>query len=406
MKKILYTVAFFLASAAAVQAQKPIKEARDGIASLFLLENDILVYTRKEADGQFLYTEKKGQPGTAQKDAVLNAGSVNSVIGTNPAANEVFVYQKTGRREEMIAIYRWEGGGFTKVEERRLPKMRNNSANLGLFLTKDKGSLFVSGELKKSKGYDDIYVSKWEGGRWTKPASMGASVNTRLPEFAPSVANDSLFFSRKQGHQAYVYAVPLGTGGSVAKGESVKAKPSINQGDAFNAYYSRTGEKETWVTSAVGNNEYTAYLSEAKKPAPAPVPVREAARQPERPEAAAPAVVAPVEVVVPQPVEKSISPDLKLFYGYNKVFLEKKDMEVLAKFLAKQKAGAKLTIKGYSDNSGNSKGKWQVSQKRASYVKWYIDRHFSSKNFTVETENIVSKEKGQEDRKTELFVHN
>ncbi|CAN5801528.1 hypothetical protein BH24BAC1_BH24BAC1_28040 [soil metagenome] len=56
------------------------------------------------------------------------------------------------------------------------------------------------------------------------------------------------------------------------QGEPVKATHSINQGDAFNAYYSRNGEKEAWLTHAVGYREHTAYLGEIPKSVPAPAP--------------------------------------------------------------------------------------------------------------------------------------
>ncbi|WP_439879603.1 hypothetical protein ACSX1A_10470 [Pontibacter sp. MBLB2868] len=61
----------------------------------------------------------------------------------------------------------------------------------------------------KTKGYDDIYLSKWDGSNWTKPKNLGKSVNTRQPEFAPFLANYSLFFSRKDGDAAIINAVPL-----------------------------------------------------------------------------------------------------------------------------------------------------------------------------------------------------
>ncbi|MCC9166336.1 hypothetical protein [Pontibacter harenae] len=358
-----------------------------------------MIYTQKEEQGQYLYTERRGASGTATKDAALNAGVINAVIGRNESGSELYVYQKVSRKDERIAVFTQKNGAFEKVEERRLPKMRNNSYNLGLFLSEDKSRLFISAELGRTRGRDDIYQSRWENGKWSKPKNMGKAVNTREAEFAPFATADSLFFSRQRDTEAYVYGVPLDAS-KAAAGEPVMLTSNVNQDKAFNAYYRRDGEKETWLSvsqpTATAQATYTAYASVAESvpavvaaPAPNPTP-------------------APVAVQAPAPVEptpvKAAAADLVLSYGFNRVFTEETDLRQLNKLLASQPKGAKISVKGYSDAFGTAEAKQRVSRKRAVFVKWYIDNYFSGKGFEVTLENVVAEEKGSGQRKTEITV--
>ena len=77
MKKIIYTMTLLLA-AYATQAQTPIKQAKEAIADVYLLHNDLLVYSKKEKGGQYIYTETKGATGAPEKNAALNAGTGNN----------------------------------------------------------------------------------------------------------------------------------------------------------------------------------------------------------------------------------------------------------------------------------------------------------------------------------------
>lgn len=391
MKKIVYTVAFLLATTwVGANAQTQIKESNKEIADLVLFQDNLLIYTQKDPDGQYLYTERKDQGGTPQKDVVLNAGTINSLIGVNQATGEVYVYQKAGRKEEKLAVYRWGGESFSKTGERPLPRMRNQSYNLGMFLTEEKDVLYISAELGRSKGYDDIYVSRWENGRWTKPRNLGSAVNTRDMEFAPHVANDSLYFSRKQGDQANVYAVALGPGAS----EPVRVKGPINREESYNAYYKQVDEQYVWINHAPGNTPYIAYLSGSSEPMVVGVVSDE------------PVMVAKEEVKPAKPAAKFnlASPDQRFFFDLDVTFLNKADVAVLEQFLSQQPAGSSLLIKGYSDKIGSDQAKQRVSRKRATNLAWYIDRYHADKQFTVEVQHEVLQEKGRNQRKTEFFV--
>ncbi|WP_299823590.1 OmpA family protein [uncultured Pontibacter sp.] len=397
MKKIVYSVAFFIAVAFTAQAQTPIKETREEVADVTLLDDNLLIYTKKDKEGQFLYTEKKGNSETAKKEDVLNAGLVNTVVGSNPETKEVFVYHRRGRKEEVIAFYTYNEGVFAKTGERKLPKFRNNSYNLGLFLTPDKNDLFISGELARTKGYDDIYQSNWDGKRWNKPKNLGGNVNTRQPEFAPFLSGDSLYFSRKAGEAAYVYAVPFKAG--VAGQEPVKLARQVNQENAFNAYYKKQGTQELWIT-ADAKNGYTAYTTGAEVAEEVyteDISFEGAVSTSQYPSTAS-------EVKANAPEVKSRKADLQLLYGFNNLYLDKAAVKELHTFLEKQQNEARIYITGYSDRKGSATAKQHVSRKRAAYVEWYIKHKLPHKNFWISSDHAILEEQGAAHRKVEIRI--
>lgn len=372
MKKVIYTMALFLAASAA-QAQAPIKHTQDEFVDVTMLSDDLFLYTKKETQGQYLYREAKGSEPV--KDAQLNAGTINAVVGNNPATGELYVYQQSSRRDKRIAVYKYEGGGFTKTEELEVPRFRNNSENLGMYLSGDRSQLIISGELSKSEGYDDLYLSQRQDGKWSKPVKMGGSVNSRQAEFAPFIASDSLFFSRKEGNAAYVYAVPVRDGQPA--GEPTRLDGAVNQQDAFNAYYKRVGERELWVSSRAG--DYFAYMN-----GPAP--------------AVAEAPVVKEEETPAAPMAQT------LYFGFNEVYMGTDAEQQLKAFLEAQQPGTTVAVKGFSDAKGPVKGREKVSRQRAAFVAWYIQDKFSEKNFTVETASQVLDTVSEQDRRVELQV--
>jgi outer membrane protein OmpA-like peptidoglycan-associated protein len=385
MKNLIYTIALVLVSGGTIQAQTPIKQTKEELADFMLLNNNLIVFTLKGEKGQFIYTEKRGQKRGPKKELALNAGAVNAVIGRNSITNELYVYHKNGPKVENISFYALKNSGFKKTGKRAMPRMRNHSPNLGLFLSEDKNMLLISAELGKSQGYDDIYLSRWEGNHWSKPVSLGKTVNTREAEFAPFVANDSLYFSRKESGGTYAYGVPFKEGKLI--GEPVKIRPVINKSGAYNAYYKTVDERQMWLSASTEKPGYTAYVLE-KLP-----PVEEE-------------VVAPIAEVEDKKVVKtrSTEPELVLYYDIGYINILSEEARALAEFLSWQPEGASIIIKGYSDGFGTLKIRESVSRRRAQRVKQYIDEHFSDKRFELTLENDIIEAKGRENRKTEFYI--
>jgi Tol biopolymer transport system component len=80
----------------------------------------------------------------------------------------------------------------------------NTEANEYYPSVTSKGDLFFTAAYKDAKGKEDIYVSRFVNGKYTKPVSLGTGVNSEKYEFNAFVAPDESFiiytsFERKDG---------------------------------------------------------------------------------------------------------------------------------------------------------------------------------------------------------------
>ncbi len=78
-------------------------------------------------------------------------------------------------------------------EPKNVGAIINTSANEYYPSVTAKGDLFFTAEYKNSKGKEDIYVSRFFNGMYTKPVSLSAGVNTEKYEFNAFVAPDESF---------------------------------------------------------------------------------------------------------------------------------------------------------------------------------------------------------------------
>jgi len=60
-------------------------------------------------------------------------------------------------------------------------------------------------------GGDDLYVTKFDGSRWSKPVNLGPEINSEEYEYGPSVSPDGqyLYFTSHRGGSADIYRVPV-----------------------------------------------------------------------------------------------------------------------------------------------------------------------------------------------------
>ncbi|MCP2043816.1 hypothetical protein [Pontibacter sp. HSC-36F09] len=422
MKKIVYTIGLMLGVIVTGQAQTKLLETNAEMAGVALVGEEMLLITKKEDGGQYLYTARRTNPEAAERALSLNAGQVNAVVGGNLAAGEVFVYHKSGRKAEKISIYKWTNGGFVKGAELPVPQLRNHSYNLGLYLTQDRRQLYIAAELAGSQGYDDLYLSEWNDDSWSRPRNLGRQVNSKAAEFAPFVSNDSLFFSRQQGETAYIYGAPLKNGQA---GEAVRLAGVVNGKEAYNAYLSKSKDQTVWVSATAQEQpRYIAYLlgeqpTEAVAASPAPLaeaaaaaaaPAEAVAAPPAETVAAPPAetVAASTAAVAAEPVKaaamRTAAPSLVLYNEFNRVHLSLQQLAGLSRFLRQQPDGASFVIKGYSDGYGEPAARQRVSEQRAQSLKNYMQRYFADKGFEMEIEGEALPDKGKAHRKTELYL--
>ena len=134
--------------------------------------------------------------------------------------------------------------GKLKYKKRILFEDRN-ADYLYPFLTEDGTKLYLASNIKNGKGGYDIYYVNMQGGVVSKNLIAINDINSTNDEIAPSIINDSLFFSSNRegglgGFDAY-YLPPSKKSGVRNIGYPVNsANDEVGIQKAFNAYYLTT----------------------------------------------------------------------------------------------------------------------------------------------------------------------
>lgn len=118
-----------------------------------------------------------------------------------------------------------------------------------------KGDLFFTAAYKDAKGKEDIYVSRFVEGKYTKPISLGTGVNSEKYEFNAYVSPDESFIV----FTSYGRKDDTGRGDLYIsyKGENNEWKPAVNLGEKINS-------KEIDYCPFVDVKSNTLYFTSAK----------------------------------------------------------------------------------------------------------------------------------------------
>ncbi len=113
---------------------------------------------------------------------------------------EIFFTKRNGhspQHDEDIVVSTWQDGYWTKA--RSISPEINGYTNEGACTVSADGRtlIFTACEGRKSYGNCDLYISTRVDGRWTKPQNLGASVNSRYWDSQPSLSADAkrLYFA-------------------------------------------------------------------------------------------------------------------------------------------------------------------------------------------------------------------
>lgn len=157
----------------------------------------------------------------ADKKTWNPAKNIGAPINT-PGPNGLASVSSDGNLAVLINVYNEDGsldpkglsmskrvkGGWSKPEKIEIDDFYNNDEeNVDYFLGTSGKVLLMAVDRKDGQGEQDIFVSfrkPGPGKAWTKPRSLGPTINTKKPEFAPFLASDgkTLYFA-SEGHGGY-----------------------------------------------------------------------------------------------------------------------------------------------------------------------------------------------------------
>ncbi|MBC7487878.1 MAG: OmpA family protein [Cytophagaceae bacterium] len=143
----------------------------------------------------------------AQSDvSVLNSSAVEyAPIVSNDGKHLVF----QSNRDKGFKLYESEKQGNVWLEAKAIEAINSYTGRAltiigSPYFSADGNTLYYAGIFNDTYGDLDLYYSRRKNNNWSKPEHISGSINTKLPETAPSVnpTEDTLFFIRKGTNEA------------------------------------------------------------------------------------------------------------------------------------------------------------------------------------------------------------
>ena len=102
-----------------------------------------------------------------------------------------------------IFVSRYEGGRWTRATDLG-HQVNGRTSETHASISRDGQTLYFVSDARGGQGSFDIYVSKLDGqGEWGEPSNLGPVINTPYEEHTPFISgNDSVLFFSSQGHRS------------------------------------------------------------------------------------------------------------------------------------------------------------------------------------------------------------
>jgi len=215
--------------------------------------------TGGENAGQDIWVSHKKQDGTWTRAnnnfPEWNNRFNNALVGMSSDGKTVYLlnsYQVEGQTKG-LAFSRFVNGKWTKPEKIDI-KGLDLTGYIGSYMNSTYDVLIISMEGKDSMGEEDLYVSfLTEKGKWSKPKSLGATINSAGFEISPFLSEDkrTLFFSTN-GRIGYgdadIYMSQRLYDSWEVWSTPVNLGPNINS-DKFDAYFSLRDSSAYYVSN-------------------------------------------------------------------------------------------------------------------------------------------------------------
>ncbi|MEY2637068.1 MAG: hypothetical protein RLZZ197_1544 [Bacteroidota bacterium] len=150
------------------------------------------------------FSEKVGDTwSTARRlSEVLNRDQYNTILSISPDSQTILLkgaYVNGTYETRGFSISNKTTAGWTVPVKLEIPgyEQMSKGKNEYGYLTMDGKALLLAFARKKNSEDDDLYVSFFEEGRWTRPLDLGETINTKYSETTPFLSADgkTLYFS-------------------------------------------------------------------------------------------------------------------------------------------------------------------------------------------------------------------
>lgn len=263
MKKIFILSITILASISAVYAQKKdcylsaldsINTVHNEYNTVLNPDNSKMAYTTSKTfkhgnRNEYVQVAEGEGASWYNKGTLLSLKRKISFIDVVEWPNEdtVYVYKGTAIGKILQYSYnkkksKWQKTGKIKLCGTRVKKACFNS---------NRTAIYFSTKRYKGKGGQDLYVStKEDNGKWSKPISLGDSINTKGNEIASMLIGDSILYFASDGIDGYggydIYYTTL-QNGVWSKPVNMGLPINSDKDDAF--YIKGIREREAFISS-------------------------------------------------------------------------------------------------------------------------------------------------------------
>ena len=124
----------------------------------------------------------------------------NILCGLSSDGKRMYFFHSKGiyGKNAGLFVYDRINGKLKNKKKIVIPGLDISATNtIGFFMHPDETSLLISYQGQESIGMEDLYLSKFENGKWTSPLHLGNSINSTGFEISPYLTKqkDTLFFA-------------------------------------------------------------------------------------------------------------------------------------------------------------------------------------------------------------------
>lgn len=150
------------------------------------------------------FSEKVGDTWSSARrlSEVLNRDQYNTILSISPDGQTILLkgaYVNGAYETRGFSISNKTTGGWSVPAKIDIPgyEQLSKGKNEYGYLTMDGKALILAFARKKNSEDDDLYVSFYEDGRWSRPMDLGEGINTKYSETTPFLSADgmTLYFS-------------------------------------------------------------------------------------------------------------------------------------------------------------------------------------------------------------------
>ncbi|MDX1652244.1 MAG: OmpA family protein [Brumimicrobium sp.] len=272
MSKTLFYTGLLLFFASSLNAQlwkvtqpeplgKEVNSGAEESTPFFSKDSSLLYFTRtldpSNTSGEWdqdIWFSVRGENGTGYQEAKnlkdLNNKFHNAVVGLSSDGNRIYLLDAyAGKKDQVKGLavaQRNPNGSWGEPVRVQIPELSIDGNFYGFFVSPDEKTIIISYKGEPSLGEEDLYVSENMNGSWSKPQSLGLTINSPGYEISPFLTpnKDTLFFasngfgglgdadifySVKQGSDWQSWSKPVNLGAPI---NSVK----------FDAYFNMAGD--------------------------------------------------------------------------------------------------------------------------------------------------------------------